>query len=119
LKLKRLTAYACSAIVILAFAYVAHAAELTVQCRLFDERPLQEAPVVVRTTHGENVVFARTGPDGTFTFTNLDPGTYEVTVHSPRRGARLVQACVKLREDSASRIDMTVRDRRPLWASGS
>jgi hypothetical protein len=118
-KLKRFTAYVGSAILILAFACTAHAAELTVQCRLQDERPLQEAPVVVRTAYGENVVTARTGRDGTFTFTNLKPGTYEVTVHSPRRGTPLAQAGIELREGSTSRIDMTVRDRRPLWASGS
>jgi hypothetical protein len=117
--LKRLTAYACSAIVILAFAHAAHAAELTVQCSLPDERPLKEAPVVVRTTYGEGVVTARTGPDGTFTFRELKPGTYEVTVHSPRRGALLAQAGVELREGRGNRIDITVRDRRPIWETGS
>jgi hypothetical protein len=79
---------------------------------------VSKALVVVHDTSGNFVDVSNTDRSGTFTFENLKPGTYRITVYSPRQGTPPQRTAVIVERGKASTVNLTFGHRGPYREAG-
>jgi hypothetical protein len=84
-----------------------YAEDISGRLTTVDERPIQKALVIVHDASGNVVDVSNTGTSGTFTVRNLTPGTYRITVYSPREGTPPKRAAVTVERGQASTVNLT------------
>jgi hypothetical protein len=97
---------------------VLYAEDVSGNLTTVDEKPVHKALVVVHDTSGNFVDVSNTDRSGTFTFENLKPGTYRITVYSPRQGTPPQRTAVTVESGKASTVNLTFGHRGPYREAG-